>query len=170
MIHRRLSGFEKFLEIKFKNNKSTTRKQRIKIDNKKLNIDLLKSFIESKTPYEFNYLKYSLQNKFTRITLVNKLLNERVTIDYDLEFFTKTGSIIFPQLVIIEQKKSRDHNKTRLTEILQEERIFPNGFSKYCIGIIYSNPGIKSNRFKPKIRLMKKMKIDASQIVNTELD
>lgn len=144
---------EEFLEVKFKNNKRSTIKQRIKINANTPFIDK-DSFIKKKSPYNFNELSLSLTNSFTRIMLVSKQFNERVSIDTNLEFLTTSGSKKISNLVIIEQKRSTFNKRTKFTQILQNERIKPIGFSKYCIGMVLTKPNIKSNRFKPKLNLL----------------
>ena len=36
-------------------------------------------------------------------------------------------------------------------EMLRQLRIFPHGFSKYCMGSALTNDGLRVNRFKPKL-------------------
>lgn len=147
---------EEFLEVKFKTNKSSTIKQRIKVDVNTPAVDK-NSFVMNKSPYCYNDLSLSLTNKFARIMLVSKQFNERVTIDTDLVFLTGSVSKKISNLVIIEQKRSAYNKQTEFTQILQDERIKPIGFSKYCIGMALTKPNIKSNRFKLKLNLLNKI-------------
>ncbi len=150
---------EEFLEVKFKNNKRFTIKRRIKIGTETDKLDK-NNFVKEKSPYFLEDLNLSLTNRFARIMLVSKLMNERVTIDTNLEYLTKTGYERIPNLVIIEQKRSAYNKRTKFTSILLEERIKSVAFSKYCIGMVLTrSKTIKSNRFKPKIRLLNKLNI-----------
>jgi hypothetical protein len=99
-----------------------------------------------------------LQNRFHRITLVNKAKTERLTIDFDVCFdnfetgeHSETGD-----LVIVELK--RDGNVfSPVKALLRELRIKPSGFSKYCIGTVLTNKRLKQNNFKPKITRLRKL-------------
>jgi hypothetical protein len=44
-----------------------------------------------------------------------------------------------------------------MRQILRELRIMPFKISKYCVGTALTNPDAKSNRFKKKIKLLKKI-------------
>ena len=62
----------------------------------------------------------------------------------------------FSDLVIIELK--RDGNvPSPMTKIMLDLRIHPLKISKYCIGTALTTPGIKTNRFKSKIRKIEKL-------------
>ena len=52
----------------------------------------------------------------------------------------------------------RDGNTySPIQELLRQLRIFPSGFSKYCIGMALTTPDIKRNRFKERIRKIEKI-------------
>lgn len=71
-----------FLEIKLKNNKGRTIKFRTQTDSIETDLsDQSKSFIRESTFFNGEELMPVLWNNFTRITLVNKTINERLTID-----------------------------------------------------------------------------------------
>ena len=162
-----------FLEIKRKNNKGRTNKKRIVVPGFDITADTpsvlkhkkkedeavtVESFIDSKSRYEWAEISPHLWTKFHRITLVNKAKTERLTIDMDLvwENVVSGEAKTYPELVIIELK--RDGNvPSRMTDIMLANRIHPFKISKYCIGTALTTPGIKTNRFKKKIRLIEKM-------------
>jgi len=146
-----------FLEIKFKNNKGRTIKKRINTtyNNKLLKKD--KNFISSNTPFDSNYLKVGLINQFNRLTLVNKNFKERCTIDLDIFFSYEGKDKSLNNIVIIEIKSDNNYGISSLAVALTEKRIKSSGFSKYCIGCIFSNPTLKQNRFKEKIINIKKI-------------
>ncbi len=59
-------------------------------------------------------------------------------------------------LVIIELK--RDGNVySPVLDILRQLRIKPSGFSKYCIGSVMTNKGLKQNLFKQKLVRLRKL-------------
>ena len=162
-----------FLEIKRKNNKGRTKKKRIIVPGFDITADTpsvlkhkrredeavtVESFIDSKSRYEWSEITPHLWTKFHRITLVNKAMTERLTIDMDLvwENVVSNEVMTYPELVIIELK--RDGNvPSHMTDIMLTHRIKPLKISKYCIGTALTTPGIKKNRFKNKIRSIEKL-------------
>ena len=162
-----------FLEIKRKNNKGRTKKKRIIVPGFDITADTpsvlkhkrredeavtVESFIDSKSRYEWSEISPHLWTKFHRITLVNKAMTERLTIDMDLvwENVVSNKVMTYPELVIIELK--RDGNvPSNMTDIMLANRIKPLKISKYCIGTALTTPGIKKNRFKNKIRSIEKL-------------
>ena len=142
-----------FLEIKRKNNKGRTKKKRITLPSEEI-----ESFVATKSRYVWSELTPHLRTMFHRITLVNKLKTERLTIDMDLVWDNVVSSEVmtYPELVIIELK--RDGNvPSKMTRIMLDHRIHPLKISKYCIGTALTTPGIKKNRFKSKIRKIEKL-------------
>ncbi len=149
-----------FLEVKFKSNKGITKKTRISVPFKEKNINsIAKKFIESQSPYLVKNLKIKVINNFERVTLVNILSKERVTIDFNLKFksdILDTKSKI-SNLVVIEIKREKGNNKSPLFSILKQKKIRPTSFSKYAIGSCLLDKEIKYNRFKKKLLLFKKI-------------
>jgi hypothetical protein len=136
-----------FLEVKFKSNKGVTKKTRISIP-----------FKEEQSPYLTKNLEIKLENNFERVTLVNLISKERVTIDYNLKFKSDllgTKSEI-SNLGIIEIKREKGNKKSQLLSILKDKRIRPTSFSKYAIGSCLLNSNLKYNRFKSKLLLINK--------------
>ena len=78
-----------YLEVKFKNNKSRTIKARTKRKNIETELsDLSKKFVldNSYSFFDDREIVPVLWNSFTRLTLVHKTANERLTIDLNLSF------------------------------------------------------------------------------------
>lgn len=145
-----------FLEIKSKNNKGRTSKKRV--DCAEHDKDYYQNFVNKHSYYNHTHLSSSLENKFSRITLVNKAKTERLTIDTGLRFHNfKTGKICtLNDLVIIELK--RDGNVfSPASQFFRELHIHPAKFSKYCMGMAFSDESLKNNRFKPRMRMVTKM-------------
>ena len=141
-----------FLEVKNKNNHRRTRKKRIIINEFDIKGDEKHKFLEGLCWYDIDTLRPALRNWFYRITLVNKSKTERVTIDTGLRFHNFVTGLdkSFDQAVVIELK--RDGNMpSPLLSMLCDLRIFPHGFSKYCIGTVLTNPEVKQNRMKEKL-------------------
>lgn len=147
-----------FLEIKFKSNKGRTIKKRIPTDiTVNPFTDNEESFIQSNTPYHAGDLKISLQNNFTRLTLVNKNFKERCTIDLNLEYKKEDKCVALDELVIVEIKSDGNSEISALKLALRDHRIKTKGFSKYCVGRSVTDNGLKRNAFKNKIRNIEKV-------------
>lgn len=151
-----------FLEVKRKNNKGRTSKKRMCISYESFNSLVFgeseQEFLEKKTPYLAPSLKPLLQSSFKRITLVDKNLSERVTLDIDLNYknISNNQTRNMDGLVIIEMKQD-GMNRSFFRDYLNDLRIKPGSISKYCLGMVLVNPGLKSNRFKRKIRNITKI-------------
>ncbi len=142
-----------FLEIKFKSNKGRTIKNRIEIPQKFQFLTYEEQqFISQNTPYKSHQLYPVLNNNFTRLTLVNKRLQERCTIDFDLRFYNEERHVKLEDLVIIEVKTGKRSEQSSLVKTLRNRKVLPGGFSKYCIGLSLIEDSIKKNAFKPKLR------------------
>lgn len=146
-----------FLEIKQKDGKGYTTKSRTKIEDFE---DTLSSksnaFIQNITSNSFE-LKTSLFNNFDRITLVNKYLNERVTIDLCLSFALNNKIKTFDEIVIIEVKQEGFNRNSPIVKALRNTREHPYSISKYCIGMLQHYQGLKYNQFKKKILKLNKL-------------
>ena len=151
-----------FLEIKRKNNKGRTKKKRIVVPGFDIQSNTLGSskkdtwtvdqFIGQKSNYKWAELVPHLRTKFHRITLVNKAMTERLTIDFDLgwENVITNESKMYDGLAIIELKQD-GHIHSLMTNIMLNLRVHPMKISKYCIGTVLTTPGLKHNRFKTKL-------------------
>lgn len=149
-----------FLEIKFKNNKNRTIKKRMKITAESpVFSDKEKEFISKNTIYKSDDLRPVLINTFDRITLVNKDFNERCTIDLNIHYKNESKTSNLRNFVIIEIKTDGRNRNSPLGHALKEFKIKPSRFSKYCIGMLRLNEGLKHNRFKSKILNINKISI-----------
>lgn len=148
-----------FLEVKRKSNKGRTKKKRIQIPDLQ-NYDKSEAgeFLERESWFKYEDLMPHLENRFERTTLVNKAGTERLTIDTSLSFHNcVTGNDKeMNGLVIIELKQDGNY-PSYVRPLLRELRIFPTGFSKYCIGSALTNPMLKKNRFKEKLVMVNKL-------------
>ena len=147
-----------FLEVKNKNNHRRTRKKRIAIEEFNIDGQAKRDFLQGLCWWDVDTLEPALRNWFTRITLVNKTMTERVTIDTGLRFHSFRSGIdtSLDQAVIIELKRDGNQPSPLLT-MLRELHIHPHGFSKYCMGTALSNPGVKQNRLKPKLHYVDRL-------------
>lgn len=161
-----------FLEVKTKNNHKRTRKKRttmfdfdplaptrnIAFDSHDDNFKEYDSFLRENLWYKPEIMEEAIENRFNRITLVNNNKTERLTIDTDLCFHNiHTGNdCSLPELAIIELKRD-GLVPSPILSLLNELRIKPLGFSKYCIGTALTNPDIRQNRFKQRLHALGKL-------------
>lgn len=147
-----------FLETKFKNNKGRTIKKRIPCSGISDEFTGNETqFINSHTPFNTQQLSPSLSNNFSRLTLVNKNFKERCTIDLNIQFHIYNHSVSLDNLVIVEIKSDGKSSASPLALALREKRIKTSGFSKYCIGRSITDPQLKQNAFKEKVRKIERV-------------
>lgn len=147
-----------FLEVKFKNNKGRTIKKRVPSHlNPQSFTYKEQQFLNDMIPFSVERLHTSLINNFSRITLVNKNFKERCTIDFKLKFASDNKNIALNSLVIVEIKADSSASTSPLARTLRNQRIKTSGFSKYCIGRTVTDPSLKRNSFKMKIRNIEKV-------------
>ena len=140
-----------FFEVKFKTNKGRTLKSRIENNNSECLNEKTNAFLLKKTPYSNEILEKALKNEFFRITLVNKRLTERATLDFDINFSDFSNQYHCPMLGIAEIKQDNQSGVSALLQIIKDLGIRPEGISKYCLGVAALYPNVKTNRLKPKI-------------------
>jgi len=152
-----------FFEIKNKDNKKKTRKVRIPIDvsmfDRVAEVPEVRDFVEKNTPYSFKALNEYLENRFERITLVDRGMSERVTIDRGITFHNRATGIDadISRLLVIEVKHEVGAPMSAIEQALHEMHILPRRMSKYCIGTALTDPSAKRNRFKPKLLYIEKI-------------
>lgn len=181
-----------FLEVKNKSNKGRTRKLRMRIGGGIFTTAPsdaeAAAFLRQKSSYAPDTLTPSLATRFVRVTLVNRAMTERLTIDFDLHFTNvragteeaergaaaasegtgaerhrdANGTASLGGLAIIELKQDTTA-PSPMKEILARLRIKPFKISKYCIGEALTNPHVKRNRFKAKLRAIDKMSRNANK-------
>ena len=149
-----------FLEVKFKNNKGRTLKERVKRVEGALTFkDDESDFLEEAAPFSVDDLTPKLWNKFTRLTLVHNTAQERITVDFNLSFKNEKGKEIeLPKLSIIEVKQDKYTADSDFLQILKRNQIYEMRLSKYCVGSAFLNPELKYNRFKEKLMTIDKLK------------
>ena len=147
-----------FLEVKRKNNKGETIKNRIRIGDLSTEMNPEQGeFIHKQTGLNPEVLEPKLRNDFIRITFVSLQLKERVTLDLDLSFRKDDQQEALDPIMIGEIKQEKFSANSPFFMALRQYRIRPMGFSKYCLGSALMYDGLKSNAFKPKILQIKKI-------------
>ena len=149
---------EQYFEIKVKDNKNRTIKNRLKINDgsgnfgeeeKRLILEIIGLPPEQLSP--------KLDIQFSRITLADNSFNERLTIDTNLSAKNGISSKIFDQLAVAEIKQKKYDPKSDFIQILRDLKISEMRFSKYCMGMLHVHKEIKYNRFKPKLLRINKI-------------
>ena len=152
-----LESGDKFLEVKHKNNKGLTSKERIPIVNPDLNHPVHSKFIDLNSSYKTESLNPSLQTNYKRMTFVNKNQNKRITIDSYLNYAYANYNLLIPGIAVAEIKNLDRNPSSRFNRILDSYGIKKCSFSKYAIGIAMLNNQIKKNRFKEKLSQINKL-------------
>ena len=125
-----------FLEIKKKNNKGKTIKERIKVAK-----------IPARLTEEGNRFVQQIMgiddvlipkhwNKFSRITLVNKHIKERLTIDLGITFETKERQSQLKDMVIAEVKQEKLNYASTFMRVIKKQGVRPFRISKYCMATV----------------------------------
>ncbi len=150
-----------FLEIKRKNNHGRTNKKRTELpvaDMKDFsaNQDAC-AYLARHSWFTQASLSPVLETLFTRITLVNPSLTERLTIDTQLQFknFRTHLETTLQDAVVIELKQD-GRARSQMRRIFLEHRIKPVRVSKYCIAVTLTDPEAISGRFKMKVKAIEK--------------
>jgi hypothetical protein len=149
-----------YFEIKFKNNKGRTLKVRNRQKGPQEEITGKQAqLLTATTKLTPEMLRPSLRVIFSRITLVNHGMSERVTIDTGLTFSNGSDERAYPGVVIAEVKQDRSGSSI-ISDILHKEHLPGSNISKYCLGIISLNNQIKQNNFKQKLLHLNKLNHD----------
>ena len=157
-----------FLEVKNKNNHGRTKKKRIEVPGCTVEANTClqtlpqesSAFIAEKSWFKLSDLKPHVENRFERITLVNRAFTERLTIDLGVSFHNdeNTRDADIAHLVIIELKRD-GATFSPMYNLLVRLHIHPGGFSKYCIGCALTNPQLRRNNLKEKLHRIERLKV-----------
>jgi hypothetical protein len=146
-----------FFEIKFKNNKGRTIKERVKIKKIKDTLNnKTAAFLKERTAFDPASLKSKLWVNYSRTTLVNTLTKERVTIDSNLSFEKNGLHKPYDHIAIVEVKQEKA-SASFFGKIMKERRIENGSMSKYCIGVTQMYDHVKKNNFKPRLLFLNKI-------------
>ena len=169
-----------FLEVKTKDNHKRTRKKRMGLtitDQQQwpalvvANKGDISEFLHRRLRYDNTTLVPTVENEFRRITLVNKACTERLTIDTSLRFqnWENHQQREMTGLVIIELKRD-GLQPSPILEMLRQLRIKPHGFSKYCMGMAFTDPTLKQNRFKERMRSIERIINTAKPLTDNNIE
>lgn len=146
-----------YFEVKFKNNKGRTIKNRVKKTANDLSIQgASEQLLNERTHYAAQNLSPKLWSNCSRITLANKFSKERLTLDVSLRFKNDVNEKKFPEIVIAEVKQEK-LSASPFINVMKNERIRRGSFSKYCFGVVFLYNEVKKNNFKPKVLYINKI-------------
>jgi VTC domain len=157
-----------YLEVKLKNNKKRTLKQRIEIaSSTDYDLKAHQDFLQRLQVPQAQTLQASLINSYQRIALASELRGERLTIDLNLcnQALTPNLSHEWPTQVhlshfaVVELKQASLNRSSPFFELVRKMGIRPSGFSKYCLGMAFTqtHEAIKHNHFKPIVRRIERL-------------
>ncbi len=162
-----LESGDSFLEVKEKTNRGRTRKSRVLLSGGGEHDSLASLderdgiFVARHTPYGPTPLIHTLSNRFERVTLADRWLTERVTIDGSISWSlppsqggTETEKPPPSEFFIVEVKRSKSTARSLALQVLEQRRVQPASFSKYCMGAAYLDQTLKRNLFKAALRTM----------------
>jgi len=142
-----------FIEVKTKNNKGRMVKKRVKTEDSTSTLsENAMEFISKHVDVDANAISVSLWNGYKRITLVDLVSEERVTIDLDLEFDSNGKKAQIQEVIIAEVKQKKYNVNSAFIQRMRNLRIRPMRMSKYCIGSVLLKDWIKSNQFKDGLK------------------
>ncbi len=162
-----------FLEIKRKNNRGRTKKKRMAVPrDAAMNFGAMPEaaeFLEKKSWWTSSDLTPETTTDFSRFTLVNRSMTERLTIDLNLCFrnFRSGISASLGDFVIIELKQD-GRCSSEMRGILLSHRVFPYRISKYCMAVTLTDPSARPGRFIEKVRFVEKL--TGKEIIRTNTD
>lgn len=94
----------------------------------------------------------TLDVEYNRLTLVGP--QERVTVDLGLTCTADEAWVRFERTAIIEVKQPRFNLASPVFRAMRDQGLRPGGISKYCVGMATCVPGVKTNKFKNRLRML----------------
>lgn len=147
-----------FLEVKHKTRKDRTIKERLSTAQPMMQMTSeTTNWLREVSPLEGDTLEPKLWNTFTRITLVSKQYCERLTLDVDLTFYAADKMARLDGLAVAEVKMDSSNPASPFLAQMRAQRIRPQGFSKYTVGVAMLYDQVKKNALKPKLLWVGKM-------------
>lgn len=148
-----LSSGVSFLEVKRKSGPSRTHKERLATSALVTSLTPeARAFLQGRLPLPPHALEPKLWVDYTRVTLASRRDRERLTLDFDLQFWTEASSVALPGLVTAEVKHVGRPRAPVFIQLMRQRQIRRAGFSKYCIGASLIYPDLKHNRFNRALR------------------
>ena len=146
-----------FLEVKRKDQTGRTVKLRLPLSFLHGRLGKReRRFVEDHSPIDASRLIPIVSSSFRRLTLVGRLIPERVTFDRDLLFRAEGNTERVSRVVVAEVKRSRDDHRDGAAAELRALRAQTQVISKYCLATILLVP-VRANVFKPAMRALERL-------------
>lgn len=147
-----------FLEVKQHTRKQRTVKQRLQTPKPVFSFTEVQAhWLQHVISGSASNLQPMLWNTFTRITLVGREKQERVTLDMDLNFFAESRAARMNRLVIAEVKQNPGTSASPFIMLMRDKRLHPSSFSKYVVGVSLLYEGVKKNAAKSQLQNITKI-------------
>lgn len=130
---REYSNGDKYLEIKTKSEDGKTNKQRIPINHMNINANFV--WVKENLKYNIQELNHILNVKYLRLTFISQDYHERITIDFNIEFFNLLNSTNKKIGDVIIEIKQDDKCQSKIKEVIKTFNIEETHFSKYYNGL-----------------------------------
>ena len=115
-------------------------------------------WLSSHSDYSGDEVSPAVETSFRRITLANRGLTERLTIDTSVAFRNlRTGATADLGTAVIIELKQDGRTHSEMKDILLKHCVKPFRISKYCIGVSLTDSSAQVGRFKEKIRYIDKL-------------
>lgn len=147
-----------FLEIKLRSPSGRTRKERIAVEETSTTGEHSSHFLHEQLP-NCAELEPKLEVFYQRATLVSRVAEERLTLDFGLSL-GKPGEVsrtTFNRAVVAELKHSVDAKTSIFETVAREHHLYSGSFSKYGVGCSLSYRDLKYNNFKPQFLAIDKV-------------
>ncbi|MBK8482405.1 MAG: VTC domain-containing protein [Proteobacteria bacterium] len=147
-----------FLEVKRTQRPGHTDKLRRQVDYGTAQIDgAARRFVDEAIAPSRVALEPTLLVEYRRITLIGRAAVERVTFDLDLRVCWQGEVCSFGEAVIAEVKQPRFCTSSLAMQALRARGAGQARASKYCLGIMALNHGVRAHRLKPRLRALQEV-------------
>ena len=147
-----------FFEIKKKEKVDRTNKIRVSLDDILTELDNEKSqTVRSFSRKNLDDLCVILNNRFNRVTFINKNFTERMTLDFNIQFSDNRKTKEFNKFYVREIKQSKSSSRSPITEQLKKNNIREQSFSNYIFGVLSLNKNVRRNNFLPILKNIEKI-------------
>ncbi len=141
-----------FLEVKIKNSKGRTVKQRIPVDAPGVSLLTEQAgFLNGCGVSRIEDLVETQECNYQRAAFYCKSTGERFSLDFNLSYMDNADQrrASVGDVVVVELKQSFLNRASNLSKALRRRGVRACGFSKYCVGLrLLRGEALKANRFK----------------------
>jgi hypothetical protein len=163
---RYLDSGQCFFEVKFKDNRKKTTKNRFLLGSGVFGSELpqgSREFARAAVRAQGGAcvdqrVVPSLRIRFNRVTFADLARKERLTFDVNLTYTDpRCVSRRIGNLIVAELKSENPSTGSPFFHYLKGLSIAPSGFSKYCMGIALMGKDVKRNRFKRRLSMLENL-------------